>query len=88
MDAEDAHFPFVSLRRRPSFLILQISACYFLESLSARGLIFAQYNLKVAAVDRPERIDPRLFTEVVARNRWVNARVFSNVEDAVEWLLE
>jgi hypothetical protein len=35
-----------------------------------RTLIFAQYGLKVAFVENPERIDPTRFGETVARNRW------------------
>jgi|SRR5215813_1992254 len=42
--------------------------------------------MKLAIVVRPERVDPRRFGEMVIRNRWINARVFSNVEDAENWL--
>ena len=50
--------------------------------------IFMFYKLvKVATVVRPEQLDSRKFGEMVARNRWVNARGFTNVEDAEEWLL-
>jgi hypothetical protein len=58
---------------------------YFLGE-SAR--IFAAYRLKVAAVDRLNLVDPQRFSEMVAQNRGVNARVFTNFEDAEEWLLE
>jgi hypothetical protein len=58
---------------------------YFLGDKSET---FMFHNLiKVAAVVRPEQLDPHKFGEIVARNRWVNARVFTNVEDAEEWLL-
>jgi len=51
--------------------------------------IFLDYKLiKVAAVARPERVDPQRFAERVIRNRWVNARTFTNVEDAEKWLLK
>jgi hypothetical protein len=51
--------------------------------------IFALYKLrKVEVTVRPERLDPRRFGEMAMRNQWVNARVFTSVEDAVEWLLE
>src|SRR5262245_16142522 len=57
--------------------------------LAERGQIFAHYKLiKVAGVDRPERIDPQKFGQLVAQNRGVNARAFTTVEDAEEWLLE
>jgi poly-beta-hydroxyalkanoate depolymerase len=50
--------------------------------------IFAQYKLiKTAVVARPEQIDSKKFGELVARNRWINARVFTTIEDAEEWLL-
>jgi hypothetical protein len=49
--------------------------------------IFAQYGIKVATVNRPEQIDPRRLGEMVALNRWVNVRAFTNVKDAEKWLL-
>jgi hypothetical protein len=52
------------------------------------GRIFALHGIKVAGVDTPERIDPQGFVALVAQNRWVKARAFSNVEDAEEWLSE
>jgi hypothetical protein len=59
---------------------------YFLVT-SAR--IFAQYKLiKTAFVARPEQVDSKKFGELVARNRWINARVFTNVDDAEKWLSE
>jgi hypothetical protein len=51
--------------------------------------IFVRYKLaKVAVVVRPERLDPQRFGETAMRNRGVNARVFTSVEDAEEWLLK
>jgi len=51
--------------------------------------VFAHYKvIKVAGVDRPEKLDPKMFGELVARNRGVNVRGFTNVEDAEQWLLE
>jgi hypothetical protein len=59
---------------------------YFLVT-SAR--IFAQYKIiKTAYVARPEQVDSKKFGELAARNRWINARVFTNIEDAEEWLLK
>jgi hypothetical protein len=50
--------------------------------------IFVYYKLiKVAVVCRPEQLDYQRFGEMVARNRWVNARVFTGLEDAEKWLL-
>jgi hypothetical protein len=39
---------------------------------------------KVATVGRPDQIDSRRFGEMVAQNRWVNARIFTNAEDAAK----
>jgi hypothetical protein len=59
---------------------------YFLGDQS--GTFMFHKLIKVAAVVRPEQLDSQKFGEIVARNRWVNARVFTNVEDAKEWLLK
>jgi len=53
-----------------------------------RTLIFAQYGLKVAFVDIPERMELQKFGELVARNRGVNIRGFLDYDAAVNWLLE
>jgi hypothetical protein len=56
--------------------------------LGKRTLVFAQYKCKVAAVCKPGRRDSHRFLGTVAQNRWVDLRVFTNVEDASEWLLK
>jgi hypothetical protein len=56
--------------------------------IGERTRIFASYGLKVVFVDRPERIDPQKFGELVARNRGVHVRIFSDFHAAEEWLLE
>jgi hypothetical protein len=53
-----------------------------------RAKIFARQASKVAAVGRPDQLDPRRFGEMVAQNRWVNVRAFTNAEEAAKWLLE
>ena len=54
-----------------------------------KAQIFVYYKLiKVAVVGRPDQIDQNRFGEKVMRNRWVNARVFTNLKDAEEWLLK
>jgi len=58
----------------------------FLGGESAR--IFAVYNIKVAGVDTPERIDPEKFGVLVARNRGVNVDMFTDFQAAEEWLLK
>jgi len=76
-------------------LLLDFTEAYVEASLADKYIlgeqaqIFARYNvIKVAAVARPEQIDPERFGEMVARNRRVNGRVFTNAEDAKEWLLK
>ena len=56
--------------------------------VAKRALAFAHYAITVAFVDLLERIDPQRFFELVARNREVNARVFSDLQSAEEWLLK
>ena len=55
--------------------------------LGDKAEIFMAYKLiKVAVVGRSEQFDLQKFGETVARNRWLDARVFTNVEDAEKWL--
>jgi len=56
--------------------------------LGERTQIFAYQRIKVAAVVRPDQLDPERFGEMVAQNRRVNYRVFLNTEDTLEWLLK
>jgi len=56
--------------------------------LGERSHIFARHGLKLAFVATREQIDPQLFGEMVARNRGVNARVFTDLQAAEEWLLK
>ena len=56
--------------------------------LGDRAQIFAFHRIKVAAVARPEQLDPQRFGDMVAQNRGVNYRAFPNTEDALEWLLK
>ena len=76
-------------------LLLDFREAYVKTSLTDRfflvvgSQICAQHKvIQIAAVFRPGRIDPKGFDETVARNRWINARIFSNVEGALEWLLK
>ena len=55
--------------------------------LGKRTLVFAQYKCKVAAVCKPHQHESTCFLATVAQNRWVDLRIFTNVEDALEWLL-
>ena len=49
--------------------------------------IFAKYGIKVAFIEMSERMDPRKFFLMAARNRGVNVEAFTNWQDAEEWLL-
>ena len=44
--------------------------------------------VKVATVNTQEKIDPRRFGELVAHNRGLNLRAFTDYEIAEKWLLE
>jgi hypothetical protein len=81
-------------RANKNKLLLDFTEAYIEASLADKYIlgeqaqIFARYKvIKSAAVARPEQVDPERFGEMVARNRLVNARVFTNAEDALEWLL-
>jgi protein tyrosine phosphatase (PTP) superfamily phosphohydrolase (DUF442 family) len=56
--------------------------------LGKRTQVFAQYKCKVAAICKSGQRDSHCFLETVAQNRWVDLRVFTKVEDALEWLLK
>jgi hypothetical protein len=58
---------------------------YFLGS---EAQIFERNDIQVAVAGRPEHLDEKRFGETAARNRGVNFRVFTNVEDAEKWRLE
>ena len=84
-----------SKRANKNKLLLDFTEAHAGISLSYRYFlanemrIFAQYKVvKVAVVGRPEQLDYKKFGETVALNQGVNGRVFTNVEDAEEWLLE
>jgi hypothetical protein len=62
-----------------------LAVIYALGELSR---VFRQYKCKVASICRPENHNPNCFFETVAQNRWVDLRVFTNIEDAKEWLLK
>jgi hypothetical protein len=47
-----------------------------------------QYGIKVAFIDIPERMDPRKFFLLAARNRGVNVEAFTDFRAAEEWLLK
>jgi len=71
---------------RPAYGEVTLADRYF---IAERGQIFAHYKIiKVAGVDSSGRLDPQKFGQLVAQNRGVNARAFTNVEDAKEWLLK
>jgi hypothetical protein len=82
------------IRAKKNKLLLDFTETYGDLSLMERYLlankaeIFIIFNLlKIAAIGRPEQFDNKRFGEMVARNRWVDARMFTNLKDAEEWLL-
>src|SRR5262245_25210793 len=52
-----------------------------------KSQVFAIQNIKVAVLARPDQFEPQKFGELVARNRGVNLRGFTDVQAAEEWLL-
>lgn len=82
-------------RANKNKLFLDFTEAYVETSLTDKYIlgeqaqIFVRYKvIKSAAVARPEQIDHERFGEMVARNRLLNGRVFTNAEDAKEWLLK
>src|SRR5262245_8165936 len=55
--------------------------------LGMSALDFAGKLRRIAAIGRPELVDRQRFGEMVARNRGINIRVFTNAEEATRWLL-
>jgi hypothetical protein len=81
-------------RANKNKLLLDLMEAYADVSLAHRyhfgdqAETFMFYKLiKVAVAVSPELLDPRRFGEMVARNRWVNLRVFTSANDAAKWLL-
>jgi hypothetical protein len=50
--------------------------------------IFARYGIKVVFIEIPERMDPRKFFLLAARNRGVDVEAFTDLQAAEEWLLK
>jgi hypothetical protein len=82
-------------RANKNKLLLDIAEAYGEISVASRfflgdaGEVFIHYKIiKVAVVAKPEQLDSERFGETVARNRWVNARVFTSVENAEKWMLK
>lgn len=44
-------------------------------------------KLKIAEIDRPEQLDPTNTNIVIAQNRGLDLKVFTEEKEAVEWLL-
>src|SRR5262245_30065584 len=55
--------------------------------LGEASKVFIEHQLKIVGVGNPERADLRRFTELVAKNRGINMRVFREIQSAEEWLL-
>jgi hypothetical protein len=50
--------------------------------------IFALNGIKVAFIETPERMDPRRFFLLAARNRGVNVEAFTDLRAGEEWLMK
>lgn len=81
-------------RSNKNKLLLDFTDTHSQFSLTHRYLLadacegFVHYKIQVAVVCKPEQLDSKKFGEMAARNRGVNVRIFTNVEDAEEWLLK
>ena len=53
-----------------------------------KSRIFVRYGIKVVFIETPERMDPRKFFLLAARNRGVNVEAFTDLQAAEEWLLK
>lgn len=56
--------------------------------LGLSALDFAGKLRKIAVLGRPDLLDRQRFGELVARNRGINIRAFSTLDEATQWLLE
>jgi hypothetical protein len=52
------------------------------------AVVFTEFGIRIAMLGRPELIDPRRLGELVAQNRGVDGRVFTDRAAAEEWLKE
>jgi hypothetical protein len=50
--------------------------------------LFSRHGIKIAVVVPEEKLEPEKFSEMVARNRGVDACVFTDYQTAEKWLLE
>jgi hypothetical protein len=50
--------------------------------------LFNRYGIKIAVVVSEDKLEPEKFAEMVARNRGVNACVFTDYKAAEGWLLK
>ncbi len=53
-----------------------------------RAVVFLDFGIKLAVLGAPELMDPGRLGELVAQNRGVDGRVFSDLAVAKEWLLK
>ncbi len=56
-------------------------------AMGYHAVILMQHRIKVAFVATPAQIDTERFGELVMKNRGVNARAFTDLPAAQEWLL-
>ncbi len=81
-------------KAKKSRLLIDIRAIKTAPSFSARYLagkravVFMDFGIKVAVLGTPDQEDPGRLGELVAQNRGVDARVFTVLAAAKEWLLK
>lgn len=81
-------------KERKHKLLIDVTAIKAAPTFSDRyragesAVVFAEFGIKIAMVGMAALIDPRRLGELVAQNRGVNGRVFSDLEEAKKWLME
>ncbi len=81
-------------REKRSRLLIDITRVNEVPTVSQRfqagkrAAVFAEYGIRVAVMCSPEQVEPRRLVELVAQNRGVDVRVFTDLSAAQGWLLE
>ena len=91
-----AHFPQIAeecVRANTRNLLIDFTQVQISASTLDRfemgqsAVVFVKHGIKIAAVAQPHHMDQERFAELVARNRGVNVRAFTDIQAAEEWLL-
>lgn len=82
------------LEAKKNRLLIDVSAIRTVAEFSERyragerAVVFAHNAIRIAMVGTRRQVDPKLLGELVARNRGVDGRVFTDLAAAKQWLLE